>query len=219
MEVISIDGLVQVSGLPGPAHGGHGLHQHFGHQVSSPTTLEPVIADINVNVLFQLLQRWADITKSIGRDGTERQFDHPFLQAVAMFIGELSCLLAYKLLYHYYKKKDYTDDQLPPSISGSRSFNPLIFLPPAICDMLATSLMYIGLNLTYASSFQMLRGALIIFTGLLSVAFLNRRLKCYEWMGILCVMLGLSIVGTSDIIFGSDSASGKGTASVVTGEH
>jgi drug/metabolite transporter (DMT)-like permease len=133
----------------------------------------------------------------MGRDGKVKPFNHPFLQAVAMFLGEMSCLLAYKLLYLYYKRKDYTDDQLPPSISGSRGFNPLIFLPPALCDMTATSLMYIGLNLTYASSFQMLRGALIIFTGLLSVAFLNRQLKRYEWLGIFFVMSGLLIVGLS----------------------
>ena len=31
--------------------------------------------------------------------------------------------------------------------------------------MTATSVQYIGLTLTYASSFQMLRGAVIIFTG------------------------------------------------------
>ena len=37
-------------------------------------------------------------------------------------------------------------------------FNYLVFLPPACCDILATSIMYIGLNLTTASSFQMLRG-------------------------------------------------------------
>jgi len=30
-----------------------------------------------------------------------------------------------------------------------------------MCDMVATSVMYIGLTLTYASSFQMLRGVLI----------------------------------------------------------
>ena len=41
-----------------------------------------------------------------------------------------------------------------------------IFLPPALCDMTATSVQYIGLTLTYASSFQMLRGAVIIFTGI-----------------------------------------------------
>jgi drug/metabolite transporter (DMT)-like permease len=100
----------------------------------------------------------------------------------------------------YYKRKDYTEDHFPPSISGTRSFNPLIFLPPALCDMTATSLMYIGLNMTYASSFQMLRGALIIFTGFLSVAFLNRRLKAYEWLGIFVVMAGLVIVGKENAI-------------------
>ena len=44
-----------------------------------------------------------------------------------------------------------------------------VFLPPALCDMTATSVQYIGLTLTYASSFQMLRGAVIIFTGIIIV--------------------------------------------------
>lgn len=41
---------------------------------------------------------------------------------------------------------------------GNRNFNPLILFIPAMCDMTATSIMYVGLNLTYASSFQMFRG-------------------------------------------------------------
>ena len=44
-----------------------------------------------------------------------------------------------------------------------------VFLPPALCDMTATSVQYIGLTLTYASSFQMLRGAVIIFTGFIFI--------------------------------------------------
>lgn len=40
---------------------------------------------------------------------------------------------------------------------------------PAMCDMVATSVMYIGLNLTFASSFQMFRGNLIPF-----VTFINK---------------------------------------------
>ena len=44
-----------------------------------------------------------------------------------------------------------------------------VFLPPALCDMTATSVQYIGLTLTYASSFQMLRGAVIIFTGFILI--------------------------------------------------
>ena len=39
-----------------------------------------------------------------------------------------------------------------------RDFPKIVFYAPALCDMIATSTMYLGLTLTYASSFQMLRG-------------------------------------------------------------
>ena len=54
--------------------------------------------------------------------------------------------------------------------------------------------------MTSASSFQMLRGAVIIFTGLLSVAFLGRRLKPSQWVGILTTIVGLVVVGLADFI-------------------
>ncbi|KAG1664857.1 Solute carrier family 35 member F6 [Nymphon striatum] len=156
-----------------------------------------------------LTTKWADRTPSEGKDKTIRKFDHPFLQACSMFLGEFSCMIAYKVMISIYKRKnrDMADMKadLPPSVAGNNKFNPLIFLPPALCDMLGTSTMYIGLNLTYASSFQMLRGAVIIFTGLLSVAFLGRKLKWYEWTGICTVVVGLVVVGVSDIISGSNS--------------
>jgi len=159
--------------------------------------------------------RWADESKSLGRDGTVRAFNHPFLQAVGMFFGEFICLIAFKILYFTYKRKGFAEEEMPAMISGSRDYNPFIFLPPALCDMTATSTMYIGLNLTYASSFQMLRGALIIFTGLLSVAFLGRKLKLYEWGGILFVIFGLTIVGVSDML---GESSGKDKNSMITGD-
>ncbi|XP_075542993.1 transport and golgi organization 9 isoform X1 [Dermacentor variabilis] len=166
-----------------------------------------------------LATKWADSSYSLGRDGKLRLFDHPFLQAVGMFLGELSCLLAFRVVFFYYTRKAKAGEsvELPPSVTGSRDFNPLIFLPPAMCDLVGTSIMYIGLNLTYASSFQMLRGAVIIFTGLLSVAFLGRRLRSYEWLGILLVMCGLVVVGMSDILF-PDSHATKGPNSIITGD-
>ena len=107
-------------------------------------------------------------------------------------------------------------------------------------DMLATSTMYVGLNLTYASSFQMLRGntnrfysfyfslnnnifitmhyagAVIIFTGLLSTAFLGRLLKSREWLGMLIVIMGLSVVGASDFLFNSQG--NNSLNSIITGD-
>ena len=68
-----------------------------------------------------------------------------------MFIGELSCLIAYFIKLGC--KRRGGDREF-----GRECVNPLVFAPAAFCDMCGTSLMYIGLNLTYASSFQMLRG-------------------------------------------------------------
>lgn len=79
--------------------------------------------------------------------------------------------------------------------------------------------LFLALNMTSASSFQMLRGAVIIFTGLLSVAFLGRRLAPSQWLGILTTILGLVIVGLADLFSGhrddthklSDIITGKAT--------
>ncbi|NWT77498.1 S35F6 protein, partial [Lanius ludovicianus] len=155
--------------------------------------------------------RWADNFSAPGCDGTEEhRFQHPFLQATGMFLGELSCLpVFYLLLLRDRRRAD-------PGPAPSRPFNPLLFLPPALCDMAATSIMYVALNMTSASSFQMLRGSVIIFTGLLSVAFLGRKLEGSHWSGILLTILGLALVGLADLR-GSGGAE-HGLADVVTGD-
>lgn len=59
-------------------------------------------------------------------------------QAVGMFLGELSCLVVFYILLCH-------DRQSPePKMNPGQSFNPLLFFPPAMCDMTATSIMYVG---------------------------------------------------------------------------
>ncbi|XP_078695636.1 solute carrier family 35 member F6-like [Branchiostoma floridae x Branchiostoma belcheri] len=161
-----------------------------------------------------LTTKFADLQEAPGKPGTKSHpFNHPFLQASGMFIGEFSCLVVFKIWVWYHRCKKQPVDV------GNQNFNPLVFLAPALCDMTGTSLMYIGLNLTYASSFQMLRGAVIIFTGLLSVAFLGRKLKMHHWVGIFFVLIGLILVGVSDFIFKSPDSSGSmGSNGVITGD-
>ena len=60
-------------------------------------------------------------------------------------------------------------------------------------------------------------GAVIIFTGLLSTAFLGRLLKAREWLGMLTVIMGLRVVVESDFIFGSGS-SNNSINSIITGD-
>ncbi|XP_038076440.1 solute carrier family 35 member F6-like [Patiria miniata] len=167
-----------------------------------------------------LSTKWADIQCAEGdpkysdyvdpRCKTGHMFYHPFFQAACMFLGELSCLLLFKIVFFYNKYKKTDKD------FGPQTFSPFLLLPPAMCDMCATSLMYIGLALTYASSFQMLRGAVVIFTGLLSVAFLKRKLVFHHWLGMFSILVGLVLVGTSDL---TEMKSGTmGANSIITGD-
>ncbi|XP_026689904.2 solute carrier family 35 member F6-like [Ciona intestinalis] len=162
-----------------------------------------------------LATKWADKQSAPGPNGVVHAFDHPFLQAVGMFIGEFSCLVVFQIWIRYQKwtiKKDPTKEVN----FGNQNFSPFLFLGPAVCDMTATSLMYIGLNYTYASSFQMLRGAIIVFTALLSVAFLRQFITKKKWLGIFLVLVGLILVGLSDILFSSNSQYGPNE--VITGD-
>lgn len=65
--------------------------------------------------------------------------------------------------------------------------------------------MYVGLALTTASSYQMLRGAVIVFTGIASRVLLRKYLIWYQWVGMLVIILGLVIVGSGDMLSPSDS--------------
>jgi len=73
------------------------------------------------------------------------------------------------------------------------------FAIPALCDCIGTTLMNLGLILTYASVFQMLRAFLVVFTGSFSVIFLKRKLRFHHWSGIASIAIGIVIVGTSSL--------------------
>ncbi|VDM39435.1 unnamed protein product [Toxocara canis] len=96
-------------------------------------------------------------------------------------------------------------------------FNWLLFAAPAICDVVATSVQYIGLVLTSAASYQMLRGAVIIFTGLMSIVFLRMRLEAYRWAGMITVVVGLVIVGVADVVFTEETTTST-TTDIIIGD-
>ena len=55
-----------------------------------------------------------------------------------MFLGEFSCLAVFYLLLCSDRRR------AEPTMAPPQPFNPLLFLPPALCDMTGTSLMYVG---------------------------------------------------------------------------
>jgi len=71
---------------------------------------------------------------------------------------------------------------------------------PAICDIIATTLMNAGLLFVAASIYQMTRGALVLFVGLFSVVFLKRHLGFWKWASLFVVVAGVAIVGLAGVI-------------------
>uniref|UniRef100_A0A0N5ADW1 CRT-like domain-containing protein n=1 Tax=Syphacia muris TaxID=451379 RepID=A0A0N5ADW1_9BILA len=161
-------------------------------------------------------------------------------QATVMFVGEMTCMVAYfiSLLIqrHQWRKKhlgispsDIRKSRFPTT-SDSQSaitqisqyprpprMNYFLFAAPAFCDVVATSIQYLGLNLTSASSYQMLRGAVIIFTGLMSLFFLKTRLQAFRWIGMIVVVAGLAVVGVADILL-TDETEDTSTGEIILGD-
>lgn len=157
---------------------------------------------------------WA---KMQGETARVHKFDHPFFQAMGMFVGEFLCMI----VYSFTRRKAAALAAVDPSVvvPGGRTKGALWFSIPAALDILGTGTMYTGLCLTSASVFQMLRGASIVFTCVLSVLLLKRRIYAFQWVSVGLVIAGILVVGyvsiQSENAKGSDAGGGSGDAGTV----
>ena len=71
---------------------------------------------------------------------------------------------------------------------------------PGTGDLTATTLMNVGLIYISASIYQMLRGSVVIFTGILSTFFLGIRHPRYRWFALGSVFMGVLLVGLAGIV-------------------
>lgn len=136
-------------------------------------------------------------------------FDQPVLQTLQMFVGELLCWIPI-LIIKFNKfgqsksstinessgliNQDNNEQVIETNSSLKRS---LILALPSTCDLLATTVMNIGLLYTPVSIYQMTRGSVILIVGLMSVIFLQKRITKLEWVSLLVVFLGVFLVGLS----------------------
>ena len=100
---------------------------------------------------------------------------------------------------------DDTRDVIKPPADDERvklrGLKILLLAAPACCDITGTTLMNVGLLFVVASIYQMTRGALVLFVGLFSVLFLRRKLYLYQWLSLVCVVLGVGVVGLAGALF------------------
>jgi len=122
-----------------------------------------------------------------GPDAKAVGFDQPFFQSLLMMIGEFLCLIA----YYTTTKAEITKEKTAPNY---------VFMIACLLDWTATTLVNMAYVLIAASIVQMTRGAIVIFTCLLSAVFLGRRQQRFHIAGVTLVFLGITIVSLSAFI-------------------
>ncbi|XP_011503762.1 PREDICTED: solute carrier family 35 member F6 isoform X4 [Ceratosolen solmsi marchali] len=86
-----------------------------------------------------LCVKYADQQIVPGQDGQLRHFNHPYMQSLFMFIGEMICLLVFKIIFCYYTRLRNGYEDRSNLTKGSRTFNPLVLIIPAACDVIITA--------------------------------------------------------------------------------
>lgn len=115
-----------------------------------------------------------------------RAFDFPFFQTMLMMIGELLCLGAFVA----------TSVGKTPAVD----FPKWIMVLPVTCDWSATTLVNAAYVILPASTIQMCRGCIVLFTCLFSVVFLGRRQEVHHYVGVFLVALGITIVSLQAVL-------------------
>lgn len=164
------------------------------------------------NSILNKLQDNTCVENCDGPPKEREHFEQPVFQTVQMFVAEGCCWLIYLFMKHFMSYKDYqtvpsseeetstsTDNsthpsQPPPLLSGKRL---ILLAGPAFFDICGTTLMNIGLLYVPVSIYQMIRGALVLFVGFMSIIFLKRKVTVVQWWGLTTVTFGVFIVGLS----------------------
>ena len=152
------------------------------------------------------------------REGGEccnQRFFHPVIQSGFMFLGEFGCLLPAALLaLHKLAQSGWfaggggqeegyvslVEDTSGVGTTVGKVKVVLLFAIPALCDSVGTTLLNVGLFFTYASAYQMLRGTIVMFTGILTILIMKRRLHAHHWVGMVSIVFGAFLVGLASVL-------------------
>ena len=117
------------------------------------------------------------------------------LQINCMMLGLVLCMPVYFLYMYCTSNPKQSDIHVQGDVPKPNMF---LYVPPALLDVVAEGMNYVGLYYTSVSQYQMLRGSNIIFVGLFSVIFLKKKLEWFRWAGMVVVIIGIVMVGAAD---------------------
>jgi len=170
-----------------------------------------VVGMLITGCINTLSKKFQNDTKAQGWNGDVHYFQHPWFQTLIMFCGEFMCLVGLSIQRHRQRVMYYKEHETAMKTERKDNVFQLILIVPTLLDLLGTSFGGIGLVYVTASVWQMLRGSIIIFTGILSRIFLKRVLLPYRWVAMCVTIAGLVLVGVSGLL--SDTFSGGSVSS------
>lgn len=151
------------------------------------------------------LQKIIFLTRTVIKPGQEAiKFEKPWFQTESMFVGMFLCLVVYEVIRctrSCKSKKETTENLIEKEDDSIQHWQHYIYVgAPAMCDMVATCLMNVGLVYLDPSIWQMLRGSMVVFSAILSLIFLKKKYYCYHWTGVTLVTIGLVVVAASSLM-------------------
>jgi len=172
----------------------------MAEEVSSTFLLILIIGKVFTGACNAITAKLQDMTID---KFTGREFFHPYFQTFVMFIAEFLCLVAFFSLFKLSAgfKADVIKGREEARKKGVTKECPFyIPLLPTLCDISATNLSYASLTYMASSIAVMLNGALPIFTAILSVIFLKRKLWEHHYLGLFLLVIGIGTVGFSALM-------------------
>lgn len=159
----------------------------------------------SINTVANKLQQ---STVSLGK-----VYSHPWFITFCMFLGEITCLLAYFIQkYRESKKIPLLEENENLNNDGKeevKEASVFILAIPALCDFFGSTIMTIGLSMMAGSVYQMFRGSLILFTALFSKVFLKGKIYRHNYLALVFIISGLALVGIGSTIYGEEGAETK----------
>ncbi|KAF4665639.1 hypothetical protein FOL47_004493 [Perkinsus chesapeaki] len=148
---------------------------------------------------------------SIGVEGEPKFFKKPWFNTLTMFLGMCIVLVIHfvSLCVSQLRKRNtraaarqqplLRAGAPPPVETTSFTKASMLIAFPAALDLVATVFCFLGLLYNSASVYQMLRGSMIIFSAVFSVAFLKRQLKAFHWFGVFLCVVAVVVVGVANM--------------------
>jgi drug/metabolite transporter (DMT)-like permease len=142
-------------------------------------------------------------TEAMGADGQMGSFDKPWLMSLVMF-GAMALALPWYLW------------QERGGGGGWKTWTKLGV--PTVLDLLGSSLQQMGLVLIPVSSFQMLKGSILVFSAWFTVWLLpGRRLEKENKLGIIVCVIGVICVGIASILSREDQTQSTSFTECIVG--